>query len=179
MKKLYYDSPGFENELRALADRPGYPPEIEPQVAAIIDDVRREGNAALVKYAAKFDRVELDPARFRVTDEEIDAAAALLSEREKKAIDTALSQVRDFALATVPRAWSASPRAGVMLGEKFTPMDRVGVYIPGGTAPLVSTVLHTAGIAGAAGVREIVAATPANREGSSGRALCDAQGGRD
>ena len=165
MKKLYYDSPGFENELRALADRPGYPPEIEPQVAAIIDDVRREGNAALVKYAAKFDRVELDPARFRVTDEEIDAAAALLSEREKKAIDTALSQVRDFALATVPRAWSASPRAGVMLGEKFTPMDRVGVYIPGGTAPLVSTVLHTAGIAGAAGVREIVAATPANREG--------------
>ncbi|MBS5533206.1 histidinol dehydrogenase, partial [bacterium] len=55
--------------------------------------------------------------------------------------------------------------AGVMLGEKFTPMDRVGVYIPGGTAPLVSTVLHTAGIAGAAGVREIVAATPANREG--------------
>ena len=165
MKKLYYDSPGFENELRALTDRPGYPPEIEPQVAAIIDDVRREGNAALVKYAAKFDRVELDPARFRVTDEEIDAAAALLSEREKKAIDTALSQVRDFALATVPRAWSASPRAGVMLGEKFTPMDRVGVYIPGGTAPLVSTVLHTAGIAGAAGVREIVAATPANREG--------------
>ena len=165
MKKLYYDAPGFEEALRALADRPGYPPEIEEKVAAIIADVGRDGDAAIVKYAAMFDKVELDPARFRVTEDEIDAAEALLSEQEKRSIDTAFSQVRDFALATVPHGWQASPRPGVMLGEKFTPMDRVGVYIPGGTAPLVSTVLHTAGIAGAAGVREIVAATPANREG--------------
>ena len=165
MKKLYYNAPGFEEELRALADRPGYPPEIESQVAAIIEDVRKEGDAAIVRYAAKFDHAELDPSRFRVTEKEIDEAEQLLSEREKKAIDTALFQVRDFALATLPRPWSASPRPGVTLGEKFTPMDRVGVYIPGGTAPLVSTVLHTAGIAGAAGVREIVATTPANREG--------------
>lgn len=165
MKKLYYDAPGFEEALRALADRPGYPPEIEEKVAAIIADVGRDGDAAIVKYAAMFDKVELDPARFRVTEDEIDAAEALLSEHEKNSINTALSQVRDFALATVPHGWHASPRSGVMLGEKFTPMDRVGVYIPGGTAPLVSTVLHTAGIAGAAGVREIVAATPANREG--------------
>lgn len=165
MKKLYYNAPGFEEELRALADRPGYPPEIESQVAAIIEDVRKEGDAAIVRYAAKFDHAELDPSRFRVTEEEIDEAEQLLSEREKKAIDTALFQVRDFALATLPRPWSASPRPGVTLGEKFTPMDRAGVYIPGGTAPLVSTVLHTAGIAGAAGVREIVATTPANREG--------------
>ena len=165
MRKLRYDDPGFEAALRALADRPGYPPEIEEKVAAIIADVGRDGDAAIVKYAAMFDKVELDPARFRVTEAEIDAAGAQLSAREKSAIDTALSQVRDFALATVPHPWQASPRPGVTLGEKFTPMDRVGVYIPGGTAPLVSTVLHTAGIAGAAGVREIVAATPANREG--------------
>ena len=126
MKKLYYDAPGFEEELRALADRPGYPPEIESQVAAIIEDVRKEGDDAIVRYAAKFDHAELDPSRFRVTDEEIDEAEKLLSEREKKAIDTALAQVRDFALATLPRAWSASPRPGVTLGEKFTQMDRVG-----------------------------------------------------
>lgn len=165
MKKLYYDSPGFEKELRALADRPGYPPEIESQVASIIEDVRREGDAALVRYAAKFDRVALEPERFRVTASEIDEAEAQLSQREKTAIDTALSQVRDFALRTVPRTWYASPREGVVLGEKFTPMDRIGVYIPGGTAPLVSTVLHTAGIAAAAGVREIVATTPSGCEG--------------
>jgi len=165
MKKLYYDAPGFETALKALADRPGYPSEIEANVAAIIAGVQKDGDDAIVKYAAMFDKVALDPARFRVTDDEIDAAEAQLSDREKNSIDTAFSQVRDFALATIPQAWHASPRPGVMLGEKFTPMDRVGVYIPGGTAPLVSTVLHTAGIAGAAGVREIVAATPANREG--------------
>ncbi len=165
MKKLYYDAPGFEEALRALADRPGYPPEIEEKVAAIIADVRKDGDRAITKYAAMFDKVELTPSAFRVPESEIDEAEAKLTEREKASICTALSQVRDFALATVPHAWSASPRPGVMLGEKFTPMDRVGVYVPGGTAPLVSTVIHTAGIASAAGVREIVAATPANREG--------------
>ncbi|MDR0931716.1 MAG: histidinol dehydrogenase [Victivallales bacterium] len=165
MKKLYYDSPGFEDELLSLVNRPGYPPEIEAQVGAIIEDIKEHGNQAVVKYAAQFDKIELDPSCFKVTDSEINEAASLLSEREKNAIVTALSQIRDFASATLPHDWSSSPRSGVTLGEKFTPLDRVGVYIPGGTAPLVSTVLHTAGIAGVAKVREIVATTPANRQG--------------
>ena len=66
----------------------------------------------------------------------------------------------------MPRNWQAEVRPGVTLGEKFEPLDRVGVYIPGGTAPLVSTVIHTAGIASAAGVKEIVAVTPARKDGS-------------
>jgi len=66
----------------------------------------------------------------------------------------------------MPRNWQAEVRPGVTLGEKFEPLDRVGVYIPGGTAPLVSTVIHTAGIASAAGVKEIVAVTPARRDGT-------------
>ncbi len=165
MKKLYADEPGFEAGLCPLYDRPGYPPEIEAQAAAIIEEVRRDGDAALVKFAEKFDHVVLAPERFRVADGEIAEAEVLLGEREKRSIAAALGQVRDFALRTVPKAWRSSPRPGVMLGEEFRPLDRVGVYIPGGTAPLVSTVIHTAGIASAAGVSEIVAVTPANREG--------------
>ena len=165
MKKLYFGSADFEADLKKLYDRPSYPPEIEAQAAAIIADVKTEGDAALVRYAAKFDHAELTPAQFRVTGDEIAAAEKQLPARLKSAIRTALRQVRDFAKLTIPKGWTASPRPGVTLGEKFEPLDRVGVYIPGGTAPLVSTVLHTAGIAGAAKVKEIVAVTPPGRDG--------------
>lgn len=165
MKKLEYDSSSFETDLAALYNRPGFPPEIEKQAAAIIAEVRRDGDAALVRFAAKFDRVELTPETFRVTDAELLEAEAKLGRSEKSAIRAALRQVRDFARRTIPKNWTKKVRPGVTLGEKFVPLDRVGVYIPGGTAPLVSTVIHTAGIAGAAKVREIVATTPAGPDG--------------
>ena len=165
MKKLFFDQPGFETELGVLYQRPGFPPEAEAAARTIIAEVQARGDAALVEFARKFDHVELTPADFRVTREELEAAKNAVSNRDKSAIRSALRQIRDFAKRTRPRNWSASPRPGVTLGEKFEPLDRVGVYIPGGTAPLVSTVIHTAGIASAAGVREIVAVTPPGRDG--------------
>ena len=165
MKKIIFGSANYEAELAALYDRPGYPPEIEEQAAAIIAEVRKNGDAALVQFAEKFDHVHLTPEMFQVTDNEIAEAEKSLSTHEKKCINTALKQVRAFAKMTVPKGWKKTVRPGVVLGEKFEPLDRVGVYIPGGTAPLVSTVIHTAGIASAAGVKEIAAVTPANREG--------------
>ena len=137
-----------------------FPPEAEKAAAEIIADVRANGDAALVKYAKKFDRTDLTPEQFRVTPEELAAAGKKLSAGDRKAIKTALAQVQAFAKLTKPRNWKKSPRPGVTVGEKFTPMERVGVYVPGGTAPLVSTVIHTAGIAKAAGVKEVVAITP-------------------
>ena len=160
MKKLFYDEPGFDAGLAALKSRAAFPPEAEKSAAGIIAGVRSRGDAALVEYAAAFDHVSLTPDDFRIREDEIDAAVKTLCRRDKAAIRAAYANVREFARATRPRSWRYSPRPGVVLGEKFTPMDRVGVYIPGGTAPLVSTVIHTAGIASAAGVREIVAVTP-------------------
>ena len=160
MKKLFWGTPGFENELAALYTRAPFPPEAEKAAAEIIADVRANGDAALVKYAKKFDRTDLTPEQFRVTPEELAAAGKKLSAGDRKAIKTALTQVQAFAKLTKPRNWKKSPRPGVTVGEKFTPMERVGVYVPGGTAPLVSTVIHTAGIAKAAGVKEVVAITP-------------------
>lgn len=161
MKRLRYGTPEFEREMAALYRRPAYPPEAEKSAAEIIADIRKNGDKAVAKYAEKFDGVKLTPAEFRVTDAEIDAAAKTLPAADKRAIRDALKQIRAFAKLTRPRSWHKMVRKGVMVGEKFTPLDRVGVYIPGGSAPLVSTVIHTAGIARAAGVKSIAAATPA------------------
>lgn len=165
MIRLDSSAADFSEKIRTLYDRPGYPPEIEVQVAEILNNVRSRGDAALVEYALKFDKVQLKPENFRVTEEEIKEASKLVSRKDKTAIMNALKNIRTFSKERLPRNWQFSPRPGVLLGEKFTPMDRVGVYIPGGTAPLVSTVIHTAGIASAAGVKNIVAVTPPNREG--------------
>ncbi len=160
MFKLVYGTPGFEKGMRVLYDRPAFPPEAERAAAEIIAGVRERGDAALVEYAEKFDRANLTPEEFVLPLSEAKKIAAKLPAADKKAIRQALAQVQTFARLTKPRNWMAGIRPGVRAGEKFTPMERVGVYIPGGTAPLVSTVIHTAGIARAAGVKEIVAITP-------------------
>ncbi|MBP5531456.1 MAG: histidinol dehydrogenase [Lentisphaeria bacterium] len=161
MKRLRYGTPEFEREAKKLYNRPAYPPEAEKAAAEIIEAVRKDGDKAIVRYAEKFDGVKLAPADFRVTEAEIDAAAKQLAPADKRAIRQALKQVAAFARMTRPYSWHKCVRKGVTVGEKFTPLDRVGVYIPGGSAPLVSTVIHTEGIAYAAGVRSIAAATPA------------------
>ena len=160
MKKLYFDQPGFAEELQALYNRAPFPPEAEKAAAGIIEAVRKEGDAALFKFAKQFDKIDLNKENIIVSKAEIDEACRKLPAADKRAIRQAFEQIKVFAKATKPVSWTASPRPGVVVGEKFTPMDRVGVYVPGGTAPLVSTVLHTAGIAAAAGVKEIVGCTP-------------------
>ena len=161
MKRLRYGTPEFARETAALYHRPAYPPEAEKSAAEIIAAVRRDGDKAVAFYAEKFDGVKLEPQEFRVTDAEVAEAVKRLPAADKRAIRAALRQITDFAKLTLPRNWKTSVRPGVTVGEKFTPLDRVGVYIPGGSAPLVSTVIHTAGIARAAGVKSIAAATPA------------------
>ena len=161
MKRLQYDkSAGMAEQFRGLFNRPAYPPQAEEAARRIIDAVSQEGDAALVRFAKEFDHYDLDLRKIRVPREEINAACRRVAPSDRRAIDLAVKHITDYAEAVKPvnRKWSA--RNGVLLGEKFSPMDRVGVYIPGGTAPLVSTVIHTAAIARAAGVPEIVACTP-------------------
>ena len=151
----------WRSELAVLCNRPAYPPAAEKAAAEIIADIRARGVEAICEYAEKFDHIKLTFDQFRISDEEIAAAAAKVTAKDKKAIRTACKQVQAFAKETLPRNWKKKIRDGVIVGEQFNPLDRVGVYIPGGTAPLVSTVLHTAAIAKACGVKEIVAVTPA------------------
>ncbi len=166
MKKIHYKDNDFKDSLKLLYNRPSYPAEIEASVAGILADVREKGNKAIKKYAKMFDGADLKASEFLVSDEEIRKASSKVSSEAKQAIKDALDNVTDFAKQRIPRPWSHTPRPGVVVGERYVPMDRVGVYIPGGAAPLVSTVIHTAGIAKAAGVPEIVAITPPGEDGS-------------
>ncbi len=165
MKILDYRKSDFAAGLEVIYNRPSYPATIEDAVRNIVNNVRSEGDKALQRYALEFDKAELTPAEFKVSDREIAAAEKSLDKSAKAAIKTALKNVQSFARLRIPKAWKKVVRKGVTLGEQFVPMERVGVYIPGGTAPLVSTVIHTAGIAKAAGVKEIVAVTPPGKDG--------------
>ncbi|OPZ27241.1 MAG: Histidinol dehydrogenase [Lentisphaerae bacterium ADurb.BinA184] len=166
METLRHTNARFERGLRKLINRSAFDPDIERAVATILKDVREDGDKALVECALTYDRVELTPEEFAVSPAEVEAAERQTPPRVRKAIRDAHRQIRDFARRQRPRPWLCSPRPGVMLGEQFAPFSRVACYVPGGTAPLVSTVLHTVTLAAAAGVREIVVTSPARGDKS-------------
>ncbi len=171
MKVLYRSEPDFDLRLGEMLRREAFNREIDAAAQAIIDDVKARGDDALVDCARKFDHVELTPDTFRVTDAEIDAAIATLPPATTAAVDLAVANIQDFYRQRLPQDWSYSPRPGVTLGEQFHPLDIVGCYVPGGTAPLVSTVCHTVAIAATVGVREIIVCTPPHADGSVHPAL--------
>jgi len=105
------------------------------------------------------------------TEEEIQEATKLTKPATKKAIRESLKNIRDFAKKSSRKNWSSKNAQGATVGERFVPYDRVGVYVPGGKAPLVSTALMTAGFAKAIGVPQIVAATPVGADGKINPAL--------
>ena len=154
-----------------LFERNAFPEDIAASVNEILCDIRKRGDAAICDYAKKFDGVELIAGQFQVSQEELDAADAKVDQDVKDAIDLAAANIIDFSSQKLPQAWNYSPREGVQLGEKYAPLSRIGCYVPGGTAPLVSTVLHTAAIAKAAGVPDIVITTPPQKDGSVNPAI--------
>lgn len=160
MQFLYRDDKDFQARLGQMLSREPFSPEIESAAATIIDEVRRRGDEALCDFAEKFDHARLAPSQFRLGDEEVDKACKSVSPEDREAIDMAVAHIQEFYSHTLPKDWRYSPRPGVVLGEQFHPLDIVGCYIPGGTAPLVSTVCHTVAIARTAGVKEIVVCTP-------------------
>ncbi len=154
------NDPAFEQRVQALFARSAFDHETERTVAAILAAVRERGDAALSEFAQTFDRVTLAPAEFRLPAADLEGAAEQVDRRTKQAIRAAVRNLSAFARRSLPRDWRFSPRAGVSVGERYTPLSRVGCYVPGGTAPLISTVVHTAALARAAGVPEIVLTTP-------------------
>lgn len=164
MEFLLRDTPDFSARLQAMLSRKAFSPEIEASAAAMIQAVREEGDQALCRFALQYDHTGLTPERFRVAEAEIDAACAKVPQEDRGAIEMAVAHIQDFYSHTLPKDWSYSPRPGVVLGEQFHPLERVGCYVPGGTAPLVSTVCHTVAIARVAGVKEILVCTPPGGE---------------
>ncbi len=156
---------GFAAACAAMNRRAIPTADVQDTVAAIIDRVRTEGDRALCDYAARFDHVELTPARLRVTAEELAEAEAAVPQDVRDAIAASLANIDYFSRRSMREDWVGHNAQGCEVGERFTPFERVGIYVPGGKAPLVSTALMTGGFAKAVGVPEIVAMTPCGPDG--------------
>ena len=146
--------------------RSAFPEEAEKAAAEVLAAIRAEGDAAVALYVEKFEGAHLTPKRFRVTDKELAAAEAAVAPDLKRAVKDAYARVMRFSKASLRKPWTMKTPKGGTAGEFFSPMDRVGVYVPGGTAPLASTSVMTVTLAAAAGVKEIVACTPAGPTGT-------------
>lgn len=171
MRILRYNEPGFEKALKSLDRALSPSDEVEKTVAQIIRDVRGKGDTALLEYTAKFGGPKLKPAQIRVGADEIARGKSCVDAATEKAVAASHANVRDFARRSLRKNWTARNRQGAEVGERFDPFQRVGIYVPGGTAPLVSTAIMTCAFAQAAGVPEIVVATPAAAKGNVSPAL--------
>ncbi|GHC45230.1 histidinol dehydrogenase [Roseibacillus persicicus] len=170
MKFVDYSEASSQDFLQSLDRRAVPSARVREVVAGIIEQVRSQGDAALIELTQKFDGADLSGGLL-VTAEEWAAAEAATEERTKEAIAASLRNITFFAKKSQRQDWSDHNEQGVQVGERFVPFERVGCYVPGGKAPLVSTALMTAGFAKAAGVREIVAATPCGPDGTVNAAL--------
>jgi histidinol dehydrogenase len=152
---LRYDDPLFSKQIAVLNRHAEPSVERAEAVAEIIATVRKDGDDALVRYAKKWDNVDISsnglllPSRMPQPPQPVRAA-----------IEYALKNIIGFSKLRKPRNWSRTNREGAIIGEKFDALERVGIYVPGGTAPLVSTALMTVPMAKEAGVREIIVTTP-------------------
>lgn len=143
----------------------GRPLTAAEEVDIIVNDIRNKGDEALFEYTKKLDGADLTPATIRVTEEEFAEAEKAVDEKTMGAIRRAIANVRKFHEEQLPKTW-LTPRAyGSFLGQKMTPVDSVGIYVPGGTAAYPSSVIMNAVPAKVAGVPRIAMAAPAGRDG--------------
>ncbi len=165
MKRFQFSSPRFRSQLDRFSRNVSASAHLEETVAGIIADVEKRGDKAVAELTAKFDKAELKPAQFRISEEEMRAAARKLPAERKKAIRESIGSVTDFARRALPKDWKAKNAHGATVGELFFPIERVGIYVPGGKVPLASTAIMTAGLAKVAKVPEIAVFTPCNAAG--------------
>lgn len=142
----------------------GVDPEVLSVAARIVDDVRRRGDEALHEYTRQFDHAEVPV--LRVTSAEIESAVASVPAEFRDAIASAAASIEEFHERQVPQSWFTTQEGGVFLGQKVTPLRRVGIYVPGGRASYPSSVLMNAIPAVVAGVDEIAMVVPPASDGT-------------
>ncbi len=153
--------------VQRFLERPAFDDQAEVVAREVLADIAQRGDAAVMEYAQRFDGTTFPKASaMRVSKAEIKAASKQVDADFKRAARATRARVREFAQASLKRNWEMSTAAGGRLGERFVPLERVGVYVPGGKAPLASTALMTAPLAVVAGVPEIVGCTPCGADGT-------------
>jgi histidinol dehydrogenase len=151
----------FGELLSRLAARSvAFDAELLAQVSEIIDDVRHRGDAALLDYTRRFDGVELEAAGLRVSEKTLRDSAAKVDKEVLAALRLAIKNVRVFHERQLEQSWEISPAEGVRLGQRIVPLERVGLYVPGGTAAYPSSIVMNVVPAQVARVERIVVTTP-------------------
>lgn len=165
MRLLRYNSPRFARDLAAFCRGARVPATISQAVTDILADVAARGDRAVSHYAHQFDGARLTPAQFRVDPAEIAAAAQRVAPADRRAMKAAHAAIVAYNRHSLPTNWTARNPHGAEVGERHHAIRRVGLYVPGGQVPLVSTVLMTATLARLAGCPEIAVFTPSDRKG--------------
>ena len=162
MLQLNSRDKGFSESLQALLDRSHEQVEgVDEVVESIIRNVRQQGDQALLEYTRRFDRMEVtNAADLELPLERLQQAVQSISEQQREALDFSISRVREFHQRQVGETWTYTDETGTLLGQQVTPLDRVGVYVPGGKAAYPSTVVMTAVPAQVAGVKETIMVVP-------------------
>jgi len=174
MRTLSSSDPAFRAELDRFCSGATLPLAMQTAVTEIIAAVRVRGDEAVAEFTRKFDKAELIPAQFRVTARELAAGAKSLSRAQRTAVRAAHRNIVAFNRRDLPRDWTARNPDGASTGERFYPIRRVGLYVPGGQVPLVSTVLMTVTLAQIAKCPEIAVFTPPGPDGQVSPALLGA-----
>lgn len=164
MKILKINGPGIQK----LYDRNLYARKkhIQEKVQSIIEDVRINGDVAVIKYTKKFDKVKLTPKQIRVSESEISGAFQNITSDFIRTLKLVINNVSVFYKKQLKKPCRVKNEEGVLLREKISPLDSIGIYVPAGTAPLVSSVYMTAIPAMIAGVKRIVLVSPPDKTGN-------------
>jgi len=177
MKIFSTKEKGFIRALDAVLKRgESDTSEAEEAVKAIINGVRENGDKALLKYTERFDKVRFANMRDALcTRQEIERALKNIPKRDSDIIKLAAKRIRAFHKKQLPKSWFFKEKNGTLLGQRVTPLERVGIYVPGGKAVYPSTVLMNAIPAKVAGVKEIIMATPPSKNGINSHVLAAAK----
>jgi histidinol dehydrogenase len=161
MIRLSTAAASFAPDFAALLNQTRETTEtVDAAVSAIIAEIRARGDAALIDFTARFDRLTLTQSTLRISPEEITAAVAAVPSAERDALDTAAIRIEAFHQAQLPADLRLRDDAGMTLGMRWTPLDSVGLYVPGGKAAYPSSVLMNAIPARAAKVARIAMCVP-------------------
>jgi histidinol dehydrogenase len=161
IQHLRFDDPGFETALQAIVARGEAPPAgVEEAVSEILAAVRRDGDRALFEYTARFDRLNLSPDTVEVAPAEMEQALAAVDPEALACLQLAAGRIEAFHRKQKSESWLSTDEADMLLGQMVRPLDRVGIYVPGGKASYPSSVLMNAIPAKVAGVGEIIMTVP-------------------
>ncbi len=163
---FYEDEVGLLDRLSSFISVAGSDESVRDSVRQILKEVMEGGDEVVLAKTLQFDGAKMNVSQMKTSADELKSARDKLSLPEREAIDNAISNVRLFHEKSFPQNWQSPNHHGGLVGERFYPINRVGIYVPGGQVPLVSTVIMTVTLARVAGVPQIAVATPPDKNGA-------------